>query len=136
MISEYCHFFRESPAYVTMLAAWTLTEMVRYLFYALSVIDLKVGLVTWLRYTLFIGLYPLGAGSELVALFAALPSIKASSMLSVQMPNRFNATFSLYYALVIFALMYLPFFPQLYGHMFAQRRKVLGGAVVQKHKAQ
>ena len=59
---------RESPAYVTMLSAWTLTEMVRYLFYALSVVDLKVGMVTWLRYTLFIVLYPIGAGSELVAL--------------------------------------------------------------------
>ena len=117
---------RESPAYVTMLSAWTLTEIVRYLFYALSVVDLKVGLVTWLRYTLFIVLYPVGAGSELVVLYAALPSIKSSSMLSLAMPNRFNATFSLYYALVIFGLMYLPFFPQLYGHMFSQRRKVLG----------
>ena len=111
---------------MTMLSAWTLCEMIRYLFYALSVVDLKVGLVTWLRYTQFIFLYPVGAGSELLALYAALPSIKASSMLSLVMPNRFNATFSLYYALVIFAIMYLPIFPQLYGHMFAQRRKVLG----------
>ena len=84
---------RESAAYVTMLFAWTLTEMVRYTFYALSVIDIKLALVTWLRYTLFIVLYPLGAGSELVTMYSAMPDIKKSSILTLAMPNQFNATF-------------------------------------------
>jgi len=125
---------RESAAYVTMLFAWTLTEMVRYTFYALSVIDIKLALVTWLRYTLFIVLYPLGAGSELVTMYSAMPDIKKSSILTLAMPNQFNATFSLYYALIIFALMYPPAFPQLYLHMFSQRRKALGG--IEKPKTQ
>ena len=115
-----------------MLLAWTLTEIVRYAFYALSVIDLKVGVVTWLRYSLFIVLYPLGVSSELLVLYSAMPAIKTSSFLCLTLPNRFNATFSLYYALILFALLYIPMFPQLYLHVFAQRRKVLGGAQKQK----
>jgi len=123
---------REHPAYVTLLAVWSLSEIIRYLFYALNIMDLKVRVVTWLRYSLFIVLYPVGVASELTLLFTALPAVKTSTYLSLTLPNRFNATFSLYYALIIFALLYIPMFPQLYFHVFAQRRKVLGGAQKQK----
>ena len=125
---------REHPAYVSLLTAWSLSEVIRYLFYALNIIDLKVGVITWLRYSLFIVLYPIGVVSELTLLYTALPAVKTSSFLSVTLPNCFNVTFSLYYALIIFGLLYLPMFPQLYFHVFAQRHKVLGQAQKQKEQ--
>lgn len=38
----------------------------------------------WLRYTAFIGLYPLGVGSELAMVALALPTIRAQRPWSVQ----------------------------------------------------
>jgi len=116
-----------SPAYNTMLLAWTISEIVRYSYYAMGILDVKLYALTWMRYTFFIVLYPVGVASELAVLYAALPQVKASPLMSYEMPNKYNATFSLYYALIIFALSYLPGFPQLYFHMVAQRRKVIGG---------
>jgi len=117
-----------SPAYNSMLLAWTITEIVRYSYYAMGLLDVKVYALTWLRYTLFLVLYPLGVSSELAVLWAALPQVKASpSLMSYEMPNALNATFSLYYALILYALSYIPFFPQLFFHMVAQRKKIIGG---------
>lgn len=44
------------------------------------------------------------------------------------MPNPLNFTFSYYYFLWIVMLTYIPIFPQLYLHMFALRKKVLGNS--------
>lgn len=125
-----------SPAYNTMLLAWTLSELVRYSYYAAGILDLKVYALTWMRYSLFVVLYPVGVASELAVLYAALPQAEASSVLSLQMPNALNATFSLYHALVLLCLSYVPFFPQLFFHMVAQRRKVIGGGIEAKKKAE
>ena len=38
----------------------------------------------WLRYTAFIGLYPLGVGSELAMVALALPTIRAQRPWSIQ----------------------------------------------------
>ena len=56
-----------------MLFAWTVTEMIRYLFYTLNLLEVNVALITWLRYTLFIGLYPIGVTGELLCYYFALP---------------------------------------------------------------
>ncbi|WVR08308.1 hypothetical protein IAU60_005361 [Kwoniella sp. DSM 27419] len=64
-----------SPLYATMLLAWSLTEVIRYTFYALSILQVQSPLLNWLRYTTFIPLYPLGAGSEAFLSFSTLPAI-------------------------------------------------------------
>jgi len=54
-----------SPAYTSMLLAWSVTEVVRYSYFA---VNLAYGGVpywlTWVRYNAFFVLYPLGIGSE------------------------------------------------------------------------
>ena len=54
-----------SPAYSSMLVAWSVTEVIRYGYFA---VNLAYGGVpawlTWLRYNTFFVLYPLGIGSE------------------------------------------------------------------------
>ena len=40
------------------------------------------------------------------------------------MPNKWNYTFSFYVFLILIMLSYIPVFPHLYFHMFAQRKKV------------
>ncbi|WVF68885.1 hypothetical protein IAT40_003658 [Kwoniella sp. CBS 6097] len=63
-----------SPLFATMLLAWSLTEVIRYSFYALSILQIQSPILNWLRYTTFIPLYPLGASSEAFLSFSTLPS--------------------------------------------------------------
>lgn len=112
-----------------LLVAWTVTEIVRYSYYALNLLRLNVSIVTWLRYTLFIVLYPIGVTGELLCCYVSLPVVAATGAFSVALPNRWNATFSFYHILIALMLSYAPVFPQLYGYMLAQRKKVLGGGI-------
>lgn len=109
------------------LMAWIPTEIVRYSFYAANILDVNVSIIVWLRYSMFIILYPIGITGELLCMYSSLPKILSSSTFSVAMPNYLNATFSFYYFVIITMFLYIPVFPQLYGHMLKQRKKVIGG---------
>ncbi|KGB78099.2 hypothetical protein CNBG_4186 [Cryptococcus deuterogattii R265] len=63
------------PLFTTMLFAWSLTEVIRYSFYALSLLSISAPILNYLRYTTFIPLYPLGASSEAFLSFATLPAL-------------------------------------------------------------
>ena len=79
------------------------------------------------RYTLFIVLYPIGVTGELWCQYVSLGPIQARKIFSLAMPNSWNFVFNFYVVLIMIMLSYVPIFPQLYLHMFAQRRKVVGG---------
>lgn len=74
-IAEQYPAARESPFYATMVLSWALTEVVRYTFYASSLLQRTPPWLTWLRYTTFYVLYPTGAGSEAFDMFATLPPV-------------------------------------------------------------
>lgn len=64
---------QHSAAYASMLVAWSITEVCRYLYYVLNLSGGDVGVLAWLRYNTFFVLYPMGAGSEAWCVFRALP---------------------------------------------------------------
>ncbi|XP_065898261.1 very-long-chain (3R)-3-hydroxyacyl-CoA dehydratase 2-like [Dysidea avara] len=116
-----------------ILFAWSITEVIRYAFYASSLMFSSVPyILQWSRYTFFYILYPIGVLGELMLVFSALPIVNATGQFSFTLPNLINWAFSYYYFLVLIIFLYIPIFPQLYGHMISQRKKVLGG---QKTKA-
>lgn len=103
----------ESLAFSTMVFAWSVTEIIRYSYYALNLYrdgQLPKSLV-WLRYNTFYVLYPLGAGSEVFLVFKSLPQAEA-----------FSPWYALYFKVAI--LIYIPGFYMLYTHMIKQRRRV------------
>jgi len=110
-----------------LLIAWIITEMIRYSFYAVGLLGTSLYLITWLRYTLFFALYPIGVTGELWCCYVSLDRVARNKILTWTMPNRFNMTFNFYYVLIAIMLSYIPLFPQLYFHMIAQRKKVIGG---------
>lgn len=65
-------------------------------------------------------------------MIAALPEIHSKKHFTVELPNAANFGFSFYYFVIILCLIYLPGFPHMYGHMFTQRRKVLGADAKKK----
>ncbi|KHJ80199.1 tyrosine phosphatase-like protein, PTPLA [Oesophagostomum dentatum] len=120
-----CATARRSVGVPMLLTAWSVTEVIRYSFYALGLFGAVPSFLTWMRYTLFIVLYPLGVSGELLTLIGSLPEVAEKKYYTIEMPNPANMGFSFYAVLIISALMYIPGFPQLYLYMFAQRKKVL-----------
>ena len=59
----------------------------------------------------------------------ALPELRKNGTWNVILPNPLNFGFSYWMACVLAVGAYVPGFPQLYGYMVAQRRKVLFGGV-------
>ncbi|KAL3413618.1 putative membrane protein [Aspergillus fumigatus] len=51
-----------SPAYAALLLAWSAADVVRYAYFGLLQAGIRVDFVKWLRYSLFIVLYPVGIG--------------------------------------------------------------------------
>jgi len=113
-------------------ACWGCTEVVRYAWYAAKLLGALLGAPsvlplrphTWLRYSTFLLLYPLGVLGELLLLHAALPTPlgQAAPLAAAGVPT---PVASLLRAAM---LAYVPGFPLLFVHMLRQRAKVLGGA--------
>lgn len=64
-----------SPAYSSMLCAWSLTELIRYGYFTAKLTGGDASpppyWLHWLRYSAFIVLYPVGISSELVEVYLA-----------------------------------------------------------------
>ncbi|XP_015114272.1 very-long-chain (3R)-3-hydroxyacyl-CoA dehydratase 2 [Diachasma alloeum] len=117
------------------LFAWSVTEIIRYGYYFANLIGFVPHLLVWLRYTTFIALYPIGVTGELLCFYAAQSYAGSHPDLwSYALPNTWNFTFSYHYLLIFVMLLYIPLFPQMYLHMFAQRKKILGSPSPQKTK--
>ncbi|KAJ5319302.1 hypothetical protein MYU51_013471 [Penicillium brevicompactum] len=102
-------------AYLGCVAAWGITEVIRYGFFAITLSGNSVpSWWTWLRYNTFYILYPIGITSECTLIVQALGPA-----------GDLNPLFQ--YALVAILVIYVPGSYILYTHMIAQRRKVLRG---------
>ncbi len=92
--------------------AWGLTEIVRYSFYFLGLLGKEINGLTFLRYSLFLALYPLGVTGEILILFSYINL------------NGWDISLINGVLFIIF-IAYFLFFPKMYGHMLRQRRKKL-----------
>jgi very-long-chain (3R)-3-hydroxyacyl-CoA dehydratase len=120
---------RSYPFLATMVGAWSLTEIPRYAYFAYAAaFQAPPYALVWLRYSTFIPLYPIGAGSEWVLLFVALPFIKDRNLFSMAMPNKFNIAFNYYTFCVVALVFYIPGLPHMFSHMMSQRTKQLAKA--------
>jgi very-long-chain (3R)-3-hydroxyacyl-CoA dehydratase len=57
-------YLAQSPVYSSMLFAWSVTEVIRYSYFALTLSGWQPAALTWLRYNTFFVLYPIGILSE------------------------------------------------------------------------
>lgn len=118
---------KTSPGLPLALLAWSITEIIRYGYYALNLLGSAPYFIIFLRYTTFIVLYPIGVTGEMLCVYWAQSYVRKTKMWSIQMLNAFNFTFSYYFVLWVLLGLYIPLFIPMYMHMFAQRRKILGG---------
>lgn len=102
----------EQWGYPLITVAWGITEVVRAIHYLGGLFSKEWKLVNWLRYSLFMVLYPTGVVGEFLIFYGFWKW-------------RGGGFDALAAVLSVVALSYLIFFPRLFGHMLAQRRKKL-----------
>ncbi|KAF6004692.1 hypothetical protein F1559_005063 [Cyanidiococcus yangmingshanensis] len=129
-----------NSGYLALLSAWSATEVVRYAYFTvlsygsmasgglLSVHELVPTWLTWLRYSMFLVLYPIGVSAEIWSVLRALPLIRETNFLQINMPNRWNFAFDFSLFCSIALLGYIPGLPFLYSHMLKQRTRHLNAA--------
>ncbi|SNX81318.1 related to PHS1 - essential 3-hydroxyacyl-CoA dehydratase of the ER membrane [Melanopsichium pennsylvanicum] len=107
-----------SPFYASMVFAWAITECIRYPFYANALLGAEGPGLLWARYTTFYILYPIGAASEALCIWATLPN---------KNPLTNSGAWDL--RAYIFAGLFAVWWPGLYvmyTYMIKQRRKTIG----------
>ncbi|KJH42053.1 tyrosine phosphatase-like protein, PTPLA [Dictyocaulus viviparus] len=110
---------------IILLYAWVLIELFRYPYYALRSWNSEIYLLTWLRYSAWIPLYPIGLFIEWLSMVSSLKFYYRSSKYSLQIPY---LQFSLNFGIVLSVLSFLvmPFISRkLIVHMSKQRKKKL-----------
>ncbi|KAJ7084324.1 PTPLA-domain-containing protein [Mycena belliarum] len=113
---------RTNPLYTSAVLAWSLTEVVRYSFYASNLLGYEPPVLLYLRYTMFYVLYPIGASSEAFLNYSTLPIASGISTWR----SFLGWTAAEYFRAGLF-LLWWPSLYQLYTHMMVQRRKIIGG---------
>ncbi|KAG0715922.1 Very-long-chain (3R)-3-hydroxyacyl-CoA dehydratase 3 [Chionoecetes opilio] len=115
------------PAIFYLFLVWSFIELVRYPYYMLRVYEADNGFITWLRYTLWIPLYPLGFILEGAVIIRSIPYFEETGKFSVSLPNSIN--FGFYFPNILRSYILLFFFPAMYkmmNHMYQQRKQKLG----------
>jgi very-long-chain (3R)-3-hydroxyacyl-CoA dehydratase len=98
----------------SMVLSWTFAEVTRYTFYAIGLLKIDPpAFLVWMRYSLFMVLYPTGISSEIISIYFSLGGL-ATWGGSVYMKFWCYLT-----------LLYLPGTPILFGHMLKLRKKRL-----------
>jgi very-long-chain (3R)-3-hydroxyacyl-CoA dehydratase len=71
-----------SAIYSSMLYAWSVTEVIRYSFFVVTLSGYQPGFIKWLRYNAFFVLYPLGISSECYLIWRGVQKAKESQKIS------------------------------------------------------
>lgn len=125
VVHPFPHLAVLSPFYASMLAAWSVTEVIRYTFFAVGLsTGLQPSALVWLRYNTFFVLYPLGITSECALVYLAADPAG----------RHWGDVYR--YALYGVLAVYVPGAYTLYTHMMAQRRKVMRSLKAKDAKAQ
>ncbi|KAK0135394.1 Very-long-chain (3R)-3-hydroxyacyl-CoA dehydratase [Merluccius polli] len=102
---------------------WSTIEIFRYPFYMLACIDTEWKLLTWLRYTIWIPLYPMGVIAEAVAVIQSMPVFDETRVYSLPLPKALGQSLSFSYTLHVYLLiMFLGLFIN-FRHLYKQRKR-------------
>ncbi|CAH8572564.1 unnamed protein product [Schistosoma turkestanicum] len=108
-----------------IVTSWSIAEMIRYSYYLADICGIKLNLLTWLRYSAFIVLYPTGISGEIFLIVSGIRRLNETRKYSFDLPNALNCSFSYWFALITILVTYIPGSKTMYTHMMRQRRKVL-----------
>lgn len=115
------------PVIFYLFILWATVEIVRYPYYLSQLFKVEIGFLTWLRYTIWIPLYPLGILCEGIICLRNIPYFEETQRLSLALPNSWNMTFDMPTFLKIYLLILaVPGTYTMMSHMAKTRAKKLG----------
>lgn len=126
-INVLCPVSRYQFGFPLMVASWGLVEVPRYAFYALNLYNAVPAALFYLRYHLFMVLYPSGVLGEVLCMVSSLNYLSKGAY-SIQLPNTHNVSISLFVVVILVLLVYIPGLPIMYTHMLTQRNRAYSKA--------
>ena len=115
------------PVVFYLFFIWSLVEIVRYPYYITQLMKIDFRFLTWLRYTIWIPLYPLGIMCESIIVLRNIPYFEETKRFTVELPNAYNFTFHMPTFLKIYLLiLILPGMYYMMNSMYNTRVKKLG----------
>ncbi|NXX70992.1 HACD3 dehydratase, partial [Spizella passerina] len=117
---------QSKPVVFFIFYFWSIIELFRYPYYMLSCIGIEWKPLTWLRYTAWIPLYPLGGLAEAVCIVQSIPIFSETGKFSLGLPNPLNVTIQFPFVLQIYLIaLFLGVFVN-YRYLYKQRKQHLG----------
>lgn len=110
-----------------VVLAWCIIEVVRYSFYVVSLMQKDIAVLSWLRYSLFLALYPIGILFELICCYIVVKFLSSNSRADsdTSMALFPDIRISLRYCIIAVMISYIPGAPILFNHMLKNRKKKL-----------
>ncbi|KAF7664531.1 hypothetical protein LDENG_00174480 [Lucifuga dentata] len=111
------------PVVFFVFYLWSSIEIFRYPFYMLGCFNTEWETLTWLRYTLWIPLYPFGVIAEAVAVIQSMPIFDEMKRFSIPLPKAIGTSISFSYVLQIYLVfLFLGLFIN-FRHLYKQRKR-------------
>ncbi|OXU22737.1 hypothetical protein TSAR_012345 [Trichomalopsis sarcophagae] len=121
------------PVVFYIFIVWSVVEVIRYPYYMTNLLNVKISALTWLRYTIWMPLYPLGFVFEGIIVLRNIPYFEETEKFTIDLPNSWNFAFYFPTFLRIYLLMLC--FPGMFAmmtHMNSARYKKLGKIKIKK----
>ncbi|XP_060803884.1 very-long-chain (3R)-3-hydroxyacyl-CoA dehydratase [Amyelois transitella] len=112
------------PVVPYLFMVWGTIEVIRHAYYVSQLLNKEISLLTWLRYSAWMLLYPMGIFGEATVMIKNLPYLQETMRFTIIMPNTWNMSFDTIFLLKlqIFALV-CPIMYMLTSHMYRMRVK-------------
>ncbi|KAM6306954.1 LOW QUALITY PROTEIN: very-long-chain (3R)-3-hydroxyacyl-CoA dehydratase-like [Podargus strigoides] len=117
---------QSKPVVFFVFYFWSIIELFRYPYYMLSCIGIEWKPLTWLRYTTWIPLYPLGSLAEAVCIIQSIPVFSETGKFSLGLPNPLNVTVQFSFLLQIYLIAFFLGVFVNFCHLYKQRKQHLG----------
>lgn len=117
---------QDKPVILCLFIVWSSVELIRYPYYIISLVKREISWLTWLRYSVYVILYPLGFICEGLVMLVGIRYFEETKRFTIEMPNKWNFTFDMVYFTKFY--MTFVFLPGLYivmKHMTKLRAKKL-----------
>ncbi|XP_043494054.1 very-long-chain (3R)-3-hydroxyacyl-CoA dehydratase [Polistes fuscatus] len=121
------------PVVFYLFIVWSAVEVIRYLYYNSQLLNVEIYFLTWLRYTIWIPLYPLGIICEGIIILRNIPYFEETQRFTVSLPNSLN--FSLHFPTFLRIYLLVLCIPSIYtvmSHMNHARVKKLGKSNIKR----
>lgn len=124
---------KTKPVIFYVFLVWTMVEVVRYPYYISQLLDAEMSVLTWLRYTIWMPLYPLGFVFEGIIVLRNIPYFEETGRFTVSLPNSWNFAFHFPTFMRLYLLMLcVPGMFTMMAHMNSVRYKKLGKPKIRK----